>query len=72
MPPVDKNYTECEKCPDGIYKNEDQHGFVYCDRCDHKVKRDGMQPIQEQAYSSDPLAGAVTVDGNDTFGGFSE
>ncbi len=41
MNQMNKNYTDCEKCPDGIYKNEDQNGFVFCDRCDHKIRRDG-------------------------------
>lgn len=65
MEVVDKNYTSCQECPDGIYKNEDQDGFVYCDRCGHKVKRNGEE-VQNQNYSLDPLAGAVTV--GDDFG----
>lgn len=60
METTDRNYTECDACPDGIYKNEDADGFVYCDRCGDKVRRDG-KPVQAQVYNPDPLAGAVTI-----------
>lgn len=69
MEVIDKNYTECEKCPDGIYKNEDQDGFVYCDRCGHKIRRDGKKIQMSQTYAIDLLS-ADPVYGVDDFGGF--
>lgn len=66
---IDKNYTDCQECPTGIYKNENHNGFVFCDMCGHQVARKGEETEELSFLDYEPV---ILTDEYGGFRNFSE